>query len=82
MKSKGQRYHKGPINDALRQVEGGRRIVDGCRELRVSEQTFHHWKGKDAGLGISQLIRLKQLGEENTSLKKWVADLSLDKHML
>ena len=48
----------------------------------MSEQTYHRWKGKYAGLGISELRRLKQLDEENASLKKLVADLSLDKHML
>ena len=82
MKSKGQRYNKEQIIYALRQVEGGRRIAEVCRELGVSEQTYHRWKGKYAGMGISELRRLKQLDEENTSLKKLVADLSLDKHML
>ncbi len=82
MKSKGKRYNKEQIIYALRQVEGGRRIAEGCRELGVSEQTYHRWKGKYAGLGISELRRLKQLDEENASLKKLVADLSLDKHML
>ena len=48
----------------------------------MSEQTYHRWKGKYAGLGISELRRLKQLDEENASLKKLVADLSLDKAML
>ena len=82
MKSKGQRYNKEQIIYALRQVEGGRRIAEVCRELGVSEQTYHRWKGKYAGMGMSELRRLKQLDEENTSLKKLVADLSLDKHML
>ena len=82
MKSKGKRYNKEQIIYALRQVEGGRRIAEVCRELGVSEQTYHRWKGKYAGLGISELRRLKQLDEENASLKKLVADLSLDKHML
>ncbi len=82
MKSKGKRYNKEQIIYALRQVEGGRRIAEVCRELGVSEQTYHRWKGKYAGMGISELRRLKQLDEENTSLKKLVADLSLDKHML
>ncbi len=82
MKSKGKGYNKEPIIDALRQVEGGRRIAEVCRELGVSEQTYHRWKGKYAGMGISELRRLKQLDEENASLKKLVADLSLDKHML
>ncbi len=82
MKSKGKRYNKEQILYALRQVEGGRRIAEVCRELGVSEQTYHRWKGKYAGMGISELRRLKQLDEENASLKKLVADLSLDKHML
>lgn len=64
------------------QVEGGRRIAEVCGELGVSEQTYHRWKSKYVGMGISELRRLKQLDEENTSLKKLVADLSLDKHML
>ena len=82
MKSKGKRYNKEQIIYALRQVEGGRRIAEVCRELGVSEQTYHRWKSKYAGMGISELRRLKQLDEENASLKKLVADLSLDKHML
>ncbi len=77
-----KRYNKEQIIYALRQVEGGRRIAEVCRELGVSEQTYHRWKGKYAGMGISELRRLKQLDEENSSLKKLVADLSLDKHML
>ncbi len=82
MKSKGKRYNKEQIIYALRQVEGGRRIAEVCRELGVSVQAYHRWKGKYAGMGISELRRLKQLDEENSSLKKLVADLSLDKHML
>ncbi len=81
-KGKGKRYNKEQIIYALRQVEGGRRIAEVCREIGVSEQTYHRWKGKYAGMGISELRRLKQLDEENASLKKLVADLSLDKHML
>ena len=48
----------------------------------MTELTYHRWKGKYAGMGISELRQLKQFDEENASLKKLVADLSLDKHML
>ena len=48
----------------------------------MSEQTYHRWKGKYASVGISELRRLKQLDKENASLKKLVADLNRDKHML
>jgi hypothetical protein len=40
------------------------------------------WKKKYAHLGVSELRRLRQLEEENSRLKRLVADLSLDKHML
>jgi putative transposase len=40
------------------------------------------WKRKYAGLGLSELRELRQLREENTTLKRLVADLSLDRHML
>ena len=77
-----KRYNKEQTIYALRQVEGSRRIAEVCRELGESEQTYYRWKGKHAGLRMSELRQLKQLDEENTSLKKLVADLSLDKLML
>jgi putative transposase len=40
------------------------------------------WKKKYAGLGLSELCEPRQLREENTKLKRLVADLSLDRHML
>jgi putative transposase len=48
----------------------------------VSEPTFYAWKKKYAGMGVTELRRVKQLEEENRKLKQLVADLSLDKQML
>jgi putative transposase len=67
---------------ALRQAETGTPVADICRKLGVSEQTFYRWKKKFAGMGIAELRRLRQLEEENRTLKQLVADLTLDKHML
>jgi putative transposase len=67
---------------ALRQVEGGKKVSEICREMGVSVQAFYSWKRKYAGLGISDLRELRQLREENRKLKTLVADLSLDKHIL
>lgn len=33
-------------------------------------------------MGIAELVELRQLREENTKLRRLVADLSLDKHVL
>ena len=67
---------------ALRQAEGGTTGAEICREVGISEQTFYVWKRKYAGLGLSELRELRQLREENTKLKRLVADLSLDRHLL
>jgi putative transposase len=48
----------------------------------VSEATFYIWKKKFAHLGVSELRKLRSLEDENGRLKRLVADLTLDKHML
>ncbi len=67
---------------AMRQAESGTPTGDLCRQLGVSEATCYTWKKKYAHLGVSELRRLRQVEEENARLKRLVADLSLDKHML
>jgi putative transposase len=67
---------------ALRQAESGTPVVEVCRKLGVTEQTFYRWKRKFAGLGVAELRRLRQLEDENRRLKQLVADPTLDKHML
>ena len=66
----------------LRQAEGGETIAEICRKRGISEQTFYTWKRKYAGMGLSELRELRQLREENAKLKRLVADLSLDRHVL
>ena len=70
------------ILQALHQAESGTRVADVCREHGVSGATFYIWKKKYAGLGLSKLRELRQMREENGKLKRLVADLSLDRHML
>jgi len=67
---------------ALRQADSGTSVAEVCRKMGIAEQTFYRWKKKFAGLGVSELRRLKQLEEENKKLKTIVADLTLDKQML
>lgn len=70
------------ILQALRHVEGGEKVTEISRKLGISEQTFYSWRRKYAGMGLSELRELRQLRDENGKLKKLVADLSLDRHML
>lgn len=79
---KRKRYSVEQIVSAIKQHELGTSVADITRKLGIAEQTFYRWKKEYGGLEPSQVRELKQLQEENTKLKKLVADLSLDKVML
>ena len=65
----------------MKQAELGTTVEEVCRKLGISDATLYNWKKKYGGLGHSELRRLGQIEEENTKLKRLVADLSLDKIM-
>lgn len=79
---KRSRFSEEQVAYALRQVESGTPVGDVCRQLGVSEATFYVWKKRYGHLGINEVRRVRQLEEENSRLKRLVADLTLDKHML
>lgn len=66
----------------LKQGEEGIPVAEICRKAGISQATYFNWKKKYAGLMPSEMKRLKQLEDENTRLKKIVADLTLDREML
>jgi putative transposase len=67
---------------ALKQVEAGRKVEDVAREFGVSKHTIYAWKAKYGGMDVSEAQEARQLRDENTRLRKLVADLSLDKEAL
>lgn len=67
---------------ALKQVEAGRTAEDVAREYGVSKHTIYAWKAKFGGMDASEAQRLRALEDENSRLKRLVADLSLDREML
>jgi putative transposase len=79
---KKSRFTEEQITFALRQADSGTPVADVCRQLGVSEATFYIWKKKYANLGVSELRQLRQLRDENVRLKRLVADLTLDRHIL
>jgi putative transposase len=79
---KKSKFTEEQIAFALKQAELGTSVEEVCRKMGISDATFYNWRKKYGGLGPSELRRLKQLEEENSKLKRLVADLSLDKAML
>ena len=82
MKNEERPIHGGADCLRAQAAELGTTVPEICRKLGIAEQTFYRWRSKYAGMLPSDLKRLKQLEEENSKLKKLVADLSLDKIML
>ena len=75
-------FSESEIMYAVKSAEAGVPVAELARKYGVSAKTVYAWRKKYGGLSSSELTRLKQLEEENRNLKRLVADLSLDKHML
>jgi len=56
--------------------------VEAAKKLGIAEQTLIRWRKEYGGLRVDQARRFKELEKENIRLKRWVADLSLDKAIL
>ena len=81
-----KRFTAEQIISKLREAEvlqsSGLSIVEICRQLGVKEQTYYKWRKEYGGMRVDQAKRLKEVEQENSRLKKLVADLSLDNAIL
>jgi putative transposase len=79
---KGKKHRPEQIIRKLREAEGrlaeGATVGEVCRELEVSEATYHRWNRRYGAMDEAQLKRLKALEKENARLKKIVADQAVD----
>ena len=76
------RFTEEQIVGVVKEHEAGGATAALCRKHGISEQTFYRWKQKYGGLEGSEAKRLKALEEENTRLKRLVAEQALDNQML
>ena len=72
------RFTEEQIIGVLREHEAGSKTADLARKHGVSEATLYNWKSKYGGLDVSEAKRLKQLEDENSKLKKLLAEAMLD----
>lgn len=63
----------------LKQGEEGTPVAEICRKAGISQAPYFCWKKKYAGLMPSEMRRLRELEDENSRLKKILADLMLDR---
>ena len=72
----------GKLRETEVELAQGCSVAEVCRSLGVTEQTYYRWRKEYGGLKMDQAKRLKVLEQENTRLRRAVADLTLDKQIL
>lgn len=72
------RFSEEQIIQAIKRMDAGLSAVDVGRELGVNQYTLYRWKKKYGGLEVSDARRLRQLEDENSKLKRMVAEQALD----
>jgi putative transposase len=60
----------------------GEDVAEVCRQLEITESTWHRWKNQYGGMKANDAKRLKELEKENGQLKRIVANQALDIDML
>jgi putative transposase len=60
----------------------GSRIIEASRKIGITDHTYYRWRKEYGGMRVEQARKLKELEQENSRLKKLVADLSLDNAIL
>jgi transposase-like protein len=81
-----KRFKPEEIVNKLREAEvelaKGRTLVEVCKQISITEQTYYRWRKEYGGLKTAQAKRFKELERENARLKRLLADAELDKAIL
>ena len=79
---KRSRFSEEQIIAVLKEQEAGMPTAEVCRRHGISSATFYKWKSKFGGLEVSEARRLRTLEQENSRLKKLLAEAMLDNVVL
>ncbi len=75
---KRSRFSEEQIIGILKENEAGVSVADLCRKHGVSDASIYKWKAKFGGMDVSDAKRLRALEDENSKLKRMLADAMLD----
>lgn len=79
---KKSRFSEEQIIGVLREAQAGSPVKAVCAAHNISTATYHAWKRKYGGMEVNEARRLRALEEENARLKRIIADLSVQNHVL
>jgi putative transposase len=75
-------FTEAQIIGMVKEQEAGMATAEVCRKHGLSPASFYKLKAKYGGMELSDTRRLKQLEDENTKLKRLLADTMLDNVVL
>lgn len=75
---KKSRFTQEQIIGILKEHHAGLSAADLCRKHGISDATFYKWRSKYGGMDVSDARKLKALEEENTKLKRLLAESVMD----
>lgn len=76
------RFSEEQIISMIKEQEAGSPTAEVCRKYGISTASFYKYKAKFGGMDVSDARKLKSLEDENTKLKKLLAEQMLDNAML
>lgn len=76
-----KRFSEEQIIGFLREADAGVAVKELCRRHGFSEASYYLWRSKFGGLEVSDAKRLKTLEQENTRLKKLLAESLLEQEV-
>lgn len=79
---KRSRFSEEQVIGILREAQAGSAVKAVCAAHNISAATYHAWKRKYGGMEVNEARRLRALEEENGRLKRIIADLSVQNHIL
>lgn len=79
---KRSRFTEEQIIGMIKEQESGIPTAEVCRKHGISSASFYKYKAKYGGMDVSDARKLKALEDENTKLKKLLAEQMLDNAVL
>jgi putative transposase len=75
---KRKRFTEAQIHEILKESDAGVGTAELCRKHGISQNTFYRWKSKYGGMELGDIQRMKQIEDENSRLRRIIADQALD----
>ncbi len=75
---KKSRFNEAQIIKILEEGKSDIKVDELCRKYGIAKPTYYSWKAKFGGMTVSEAQKLRALEEENSKLKRLVAEYALD----